>query len=191
MQTQIGQSWSMWVTRGIVAAVFGIVALAFPFGTLASLVMLAAAFMFVDGVFAFFSMFMQSDSGRPWWSSLLEAVVGVTFSVALVFWPGLGLLTFLYLLASWSIVTGVFEMVSAFRLRKIIEHEWALGFAGLGSLLFGILLVMFPGAGLVATTWLVGAYAVVFGILMINTGINLRREHQRLKPGDMTTPKPV
>jgi len=188
MQAQIGRSWSMWLVRGIVALLFGLVALISPFATLTSLVMVAAAFMLVDGIFAFFSMFSRRDSPF-WWSSFFEALVGVGIGLALLLWPGVGLLTFLYFLAAWAVVSGVFEIITAIRLRKVIEREWALGFAGLSSIAFGVAILVFPGLGLIATSWMLGAYAIIFGVLMINTSINVRRDQHKI--GGIGTPKAI
>lgn len=188
MQAQIGRSWSMWLVRGIVALLFGLVALISPFATLTSLVMVAAAFMFVDGIFAFFSMFFRRDSPF-WWSSFFEALVGVGIGLALLLWPGVGLLTFLYFLAAWAVVSGVFEIATAIRLRKVIEREWAMGFAGLSSIVFGVVILVFPGLGLIATSWMLGAYAIIFGVLMINTSINVRRDQHKI--GGIGTPKAI
>ncbi len=188
MDVPIGRSWTMWLWRGIVALTFGLIAVIAPFATLASLVMLAAAFIFVDGIFAFFSLFSQR--GSPfWWTSLLEALTGVLFGLVLLLWPGIALLTFLYLVAGWAIISGIFEIATAIRLRKIMEREWALGLAGLSSLAFGLAILVFPGLGLIATSWMLGAYAIVFGILMINTGINVRRDQHKI--GGIGTAKPV
>ncbi|MDQ3231603.1 MAG: HdeD family acid-resistance protein [Pseudobdellovibrionaceae bacterium] len=190
METQLGRSWSMWMVRGIVALLFGLVALISPFATLASLIMVAAAFMFVDGIFAFFSLF--SRRGSPfWWTSFFEALVGVGLGLALFMWPGIGLLTFLYFLAGWAVVSGIFEIATAIRLRKVIEREWALGLAGLSSIVFGVAIVVFPGLGVIATSWMLGAYAIIFGILMVNTGVNIRREQHKDKIGGMGTPKAI
>lgn len=188
MEAQIGRSWTMWLWRGIVALIFGLLALFSPFATLASLVLLAAAFIFVDGIFAFFSLFSQR--GSPFWStSLLEALAGVLVGLALLLWPGIGLLTFLYLVAGWAIFSGIFEIASAIRLRKVIEREWALGLAGLASIVFGVAVLAYPGLGLIAMSWMLGGYAIIFGVLMINTSINVRRVQHKI--GGMGTPKPV
>lgn len=188
METQIRQSWGMWLWRGIVSLLFGLVALISPFATLESLVMLAAAFIFVDGIFAFFSLF--SHRGSPFlWTALLESLAGILVGIALFFWPGIALLTFLYFVAGWALISGVVEIVAAVRLRKVIEREWALGLAGFTSIIYAFALLAFPGLGLIAMSWMLGAYAVIFGILMINTSINVRREQHRI--GGMGTPKPV
>jgi uncharacterized membrane protein HdeD (DUF308 family) len=189
METQIGFSWTMWLVRGIVALLFGFFALFSPFATLASLVMVVAAFMVVDGIFAFFALF--SRRGSPfWWTSFFEALAGVALGVVLLMWPGVGLLTFLYLLAAWAIVTGVFEIATAVRLRKVIEREWALGLAGLASVVFGVAVLVFPGLGAVATSWMLGGYAIIFGLLMFNIAINVRRVQHKFG-GGMGTPKAI
>ncbi|WP_141735342.1 HdeD family acid-resistance protein [Oligoflexus tunisiensis] len=189
METQIGRSWTLWLVRGIVALLFGLVALISPFATLTSLVMVAAAFMVVDGIFAFFSLFSRRDSPF-FWTSFFEALVGVALGVLLLMWPGVALLTFLYVLAAWAVVTGVFEIVSAVRLRKVIEREWALGLAGLASIVFGVAVLVFPGLGMVATSWMLGGYAIIFGVLMMNIAINVRRVQHKFG-GGMGTPKAV
>ena len=90
-------------------------------------------------------------------------------------------LAFIWLIGCWAILSGVLEVASAIRLRKIIEHEWTLGLAGLLSIAFGLLMFYRPIAGGVAVVWWLGAYAFVFGILMIVFGFRLRsfaRSHQ-------------
>jgi uncharacterized membrane protein HdeD (DUF308 family) len=169
----------MWLVRGIVALLFGLVALISPFATLTSLVVVAAAFMFVDGIFAFFSIFSRRDSPF-WWSLFFEALIGVGIGLTLLLWPQVGLLTFLYFLAAWAMVGGIFEIVTAIRLRKVIEREWALGLAGLSSIVFGVAILVFPGLGLIATSWMLGAYALIFGALMINTSMNVRRDQDKI-----------
>jgi uncharacterized membrane protein HdeD (DUF308 family) len=83
-------------------------------------------------------------------------------------------LAFLWVLAFWSIISGGLEIASAIRLRKIIDHEWTLALAGLVSIAFGALLLMRPLVGAVAVVWWLGAYAMVYGILMTVLGFRLR-----------------
>jgi uncharacterized membrane protein HdeD (DUF308 family) len=91
-----------------------------------------------------------------------------------------------YLIAAWAIVTGIIEIVAAIRLRKEIEGEWVLALSGLASLIFGVLMVLWPGAGALAVVWLIAAYALFFGILLIvlafrvrNRGVDFRGQMPR------------
>jgi uncharacterized membrane protein HdeD (DUF308 family) len=83
-------------------------------------------------------------------------------------------LALLYLIAAWAIVTGIFEIIAAVRYADQMDNEWMLGLAGLLSILFGVLLVIRPGAGILTVLWIIGAYAVVFGILMVIAGLRAR-----------------
>jgi uncharacterized membrane protein HdeD (DUF308 family) len=80
----------------------------------------------------------------------------------------------LYLIAFWAILTGVFEIVSGIRLRTAIANEKWLVLTGFLSLLFGILIIIFPGAGALAIAFWIGAYALIFGIMLIALAFCLR-----------------
>jgi uncharacterized membrane protein HdeD (DUF308 family) len=111
---------------------------------------------------------------------LLEGIAGIGAGVLTFVWPGLTALVLLYLIAFWAIVTGIFEVVAAIRLCRAITIEWLLGIAGVASVVFGVLLVAFPGAGALTVVWLIGIYALVFGLLLLGLAWRLRdlRQHR-------------
>lgn len=174
MQHSLLQSWWMWMLRGVVAVIFGILALTMPGITFAALVTLFAAFMLVNGVFALGSLLFRRAGDRPWWSTLLEGILGITVGLLTFALPGLTTLVFITYLAFWAILSGVFELVSAVRLRKEIEGEWALGLAGVLSIILGLAFIINPGAGVLTVAWMMGAYALVYGALMLVLGTRLR-----------------
>ena len=106
---------------------------------------------------------------------ILEGVSGIAAGVLTFVWPGMTALVLLYLIAVWAILTGVFEVVAAVRLRQEIRGEWMLGLSGLASVVFGVLLVIYPTTGALAVIWIIGAYAVLFGVLLVGLGLRLRR----------------
>ena len=138
------------------------------------LVAIFGAYALVDGVFAVVAGIASHGENRRWWAELLVGIAGIVLGVLTCAWPGLTALALLYLIAAWGIVTGVFEIAAAIELRKVIENEWPLGLGGLASVLFGLLLIVFPGAGALGLLWLIGAYAVLFGIVLIALGFRLR-----------------
>jgi uncharacterized membrane protein HdeD (DUF308 family) len=157
--------WWALAVRGLAAVVFGILAFVMPGMTLTVLVLLFGAYALVDGVLAIVSALRSG--GEHLWYLLLEGVLSILAGVAALVWPGLTALVLLFIIAGWAILTGILEIISAVRLRKAIDNEWAWIASGVLSVIFGIILLVQPGTGALAVVWLIGAYAVLFGITMI------------------------
>ncbi len=174
MVTHYGRTWWALAIRGIAAVIFGILALVWPGTTLAVLVLFFGAYALVDGIFAILSALFHHTGNERWWLLLLEGVVGVVIGILTFAFPGITAFILLSFIAAWAIITGILEILAAFRLRTEIENEWLLALSGVASLVFGILVAIFPGAGALAVIWLIGAYAIVFGILLIALAIRVR-----------------
>lgn len=181
-------SWWALVLRGIAAIAFGILAFVWPQITLTALVFLWGAYALVDGAFAIAAGIKTYGENKRWWLLLLEGILGVGAGIVAFVIPGITALILLILIAAWAIVTGVFEIIAAIQLRKEIKGEWLLALAGVASILFGVLLLFNPGAGALAVVWLIGAYAIVFGALLIALGLRL---HGRLRSVDRMSPRTV
>jgi uncharacterized membrane protein HdeD (DUF308 family) len=166
-----GRAWWTLLLRGVVAVLFGLAALFWPGKTLFVLILFFGAYILVDGVFAIVGGIM--DSSRRW-LLLIEGVLGVVAGLILLARPGLGALVLLYVIAFWAIVTGVMEILAAISLRREIDNEWLMILGGALSVIFGVILAVLPGAGLLSLTWLIGAYAIVFGVAFIILGFRVR-----------------
>jgi uncharacterized membrane protein HdeD (DUF308 family) len=164
--------WWAFVIRGAAAVIFGILAFVWPEITLAVLVLLWGAFALVDGIFSIVGA--VRGGSNPRWLLLVQGIAGVAAGVLTFIWPGLTALVLLYIIAAWALITGVLEVVAAVRLRRAIENEWLMALSGVLSVVFGLLLILDPAAGALAVVWLIGAYAVLFGVLMLVLGVRLR-----------------
>uniref|UniRef100_UPI001F2E20D3 HdeD family acid-resistance protein n=1 Tax=Bordetella pseudohinzii TaxID=1331258 RepID=UPI001F2E20D3 len=161
--------------RGVVAVLFGLLALCLPGITLAALVLVWGAYALVDGVFALIAGWRIRDQDKPLWPLILVGITGLAAGIVTFLWPGVTALVLLYIIAFWAIVAGVFQIVAAIRFRKEIQNEWLHGLSGLVSLLFGLMLLIQPGAGALALVWVIGIYAVFFGILLLALAWRLKR----------------
>jgi uncharacterized membrane protein HdeD (DUF308 family) len=179
----LGRNWWALALRGVAAILFGVLAFAWPGITLFVLVLFFGAYMLVDGIFAIVAAVRAAGEEDRWWLLLIQGILGVLAGLVAFFWPGLTALALLYFIAAWAIVTGIMEIVAAVRLRQEIEGEWALGLSGLLSVIFGVLLVVLPApAGLLSLVWLIGAYAVATGVLLLILAFRVRSEAGREAP---------
>ena len=169
----ISRNWWLMVVRGVCAIVFGLLAWSWPGITLATLVLLWGAFALADGVLAFTGA-LSGESGTPWWALVLEGLVGIGAALAAIILPGVTALVLLYLIAARAIVAGILEIVAAIQLRKEIQGELWLALAGAASLVFGLFLMIRPAVGALAVVWLIGFYAIVFGVALVALGLRVR-----------------
>ena len=174
LPSETGHWWALAI-RGAIAIIFGLAALLRPDIALEALILLFGAYALVDGVFAIVGVFGGTRGGTPRWLLLIEGIAGILAGIIAFVLPGLTAVVLLYLIAAWAVVTGIFEIASAIRLRQEIRGEWALIVGGALSVLFGVILaVIGPVAGLLSLIWLIGVYAVAFGILMLITAFQVR-----------------
>ena len=182
----VSRGWWVILLRGIVGVIFGILAFASPVVTLLALVFVWGAYAIVDGALALYLMVQAGRQDRTWWPYLLEGMVGILAGVMAFAWPEITAFALVLLIAAWAIVTGVVEIVAAIDLRKQIRHEWLLALSGVLSIVFGTLIVLQPDAGALVVVWLLGAYALVFGGVLIGLAFRvrgLRREpHSESEP---------
>ena len=174
MLTNLSRYWWLLALRGAAAIIFGILAFVLPQLTVGILVILFGAYVIVDGISSLISGFSHRETNNRWWVTVLEGVVSIAAGIFAFFYPGITAFVLLYVIAAWAILTGVLEIVAAIRLREEMEGEWILGLTGAASLLFGILLFVFPGSGVLAVIWLIAAYSILFGILMVYLSLKLR-----------------
>jgi uncharacterized membrane protein HdeD (DUF308 family) len=138
---------------------------------------LFAGFALLDGALALTAAVAGHARGSRWWSLMLEGVVGLGAGALTLAWPEVTGLLLLYFIGFWAVLTGVLEVAAAVRLRREVEGEWALGLAGVLSITFGLAILLVPAAGALAVAWLIAAYAVTFGVLMLALALRLRGRH--------------
>jgi uncharacterized membrane protein HdeD (DUF308 family) len=170
----LAKNWWLVALRGIAAILFGVLAAIVPGLTLALLVMLFGAYALIEGGFNVVAAVRGATGGRAWWALLLEGLVSLAAGVVAFIMPGLTALALVYLIAAWAIVTGILEIAVAVRLRKHITGEWWLALSGVLSIAFGVLVSLFPGAGALAMVLWIGAYSIIFGILLLAVAFKLR-----------------
>lgn len=170
----LAKNWWMLLLRGVAAIIFGVLAFAWPGMTILTLIMFYGAFALIDGVLAVVAAITGGAPAPRWWLAIV-GLLGIATGLLVFMMPGLTALVLLYFIAGWAIATGVFQIIGAIRLRKEIDDEWYLILSGVVSVLFGIGVMMAPGAGALALLWVIGIYAVVMGAIMVALAFRLKK----------------
>jgi uncharacterized membrane protein HdeD (DUF308 family) len=170
----VQRNWWLLALRGVFAIIFGLIALFLPGLALLAFIYIFAAYALVDGVITVVTAISERGSLGRWGWVLFEGILGIIFGLIAFAYPGETALVLLYIVAAWAIVTGIMEIISAFVVRGFASLEWALAIAGVVSVLFGLILFVHPGAGLLSILWLVGIFGIVFGVFFIIRAFRLR-----------------
>lgn len=170
----LASRWGWVVLRGVLAVLFGLIAFTRPGAMVFSMVLVFGVYAFIAGIATVIAAARSGRAGDSWGALLLDGLLGIAVGVVAVVWPASTALAFVWMIGAWAILTGILEIASAVRLRKLIQHEWLLGIAGALSVAFGLLMFYRPVAGGLAVVWWLGAYALLFGVMMIVLGFRLR-----------------
>ncbi len=171
----VAKHWWVLLIRGIVALALGIFALAVPGATAVALAILFAAYALIDGIATIVAAVRMQHTGARWWWLIAGGIIGVLFGAAALIFPGVALFYLVILIAAWAIVTGIAEIVTAFRLRDTIKGEWLWILAGALSIVFGIVVCFEPLTGVFFLVYMFSFYMILAGISFIGLAFRLRR----------------
>jgi uncharacterized membrane protein HdeD (DUF308 family) len=171
----LAKCWWLLLLRGIAAVLFGLIAFIWPGLTLVTLVLLYGAFALVDGVISLIAAFTGSAKPVPTWWLVVVGLLGIAAGIVTFAWPGITAILLVMFIGAWALVHGIFEIIGAIKLRKEIDNEWMLILGGALSVLFGLIVLIAPGAGALGLIWAIASYSIVFGILFIALALRLRK----------------
>lgn len=173
MATMLIGNWGALALRGIAAILFALIALFFPALTATALVMVFGVYLLLDGILTLLAArrYGRSDA------LVVEGTLGVVIALICLLWPNAALVALIYLIAFWAVISGVALMVAGIAMLRLVD-EWLLLLGGLVSVLLGIVLFVAPAVGVVALSWWLGIYALLFGIALLSAAFRLR--YQRI-----------
>ena len=177
MVIALSKNWWALLLQGISAVLFGLCALLVPGFTLLLLICLFGFYALLDGVFAIIAGVRAAQRQERWWPTALAGLAGVLAGLVTLLLPGMTAVVLLYVMALWAIVIGALEIAAAIRLRHVIEGEVLLILNGIVTVAVGVLLIAWPGSGLLALMWVVGVYAMLRGVILVALSLRLRRHH--------------
>lgn len=183
MRLVIVKNWWSLVLRGALGVVLGFIAFAWPGITLRGLVILFGAYALIVGAVSLAGALHAAQAQERWISLVIEGLICIAAAVVAITWPTITIFSLVYLIGAWALISGLFEIAAAFRLRKHISGEWLLALSGIVSVIFGVLVMMMPIAGALVMAFWFGAYALIFGVILIALGFRLRGVSRRFPAG--------
>ena len=171
----LAKNWWMFLARGIIALLLGLVALFWPEVALLSLVLIIGVFALVSGAIALISAFTSNAKSENWSWLIVEGIFGIALGLLSIFQPRAMARVWLILIAAWLIVSGIFQIITAIAIRKVIEGEFWMILGGSISLLFGFLILFAPMAGVFAIGLIIGIFAILFGAFFILFALRLKK----------------
>ena len=178
----LSDNWWAVALRGLAALVFGVLTLVSPGLSLAALVLLFGAYALADGVLAIVAAYRHQRAAERWWVVALGGIAGIAAGIITFLLPAITALALVYVIAARAIIVGATEVAAAIRLRKAIKGEWLMALGGVASIVFGVLVALFPGLGALAVVLWIGAFSVGIGVVLIALGFRLR-SWGRVHPG--------
>ena len=176
MSAVLARHWWAIMLRGVIAVVFGVIALAAPGAVLLSLAFLFGVYLMIDGIVGIVGSIRAVAVHGHWGALLAEAVLNMLIGLTALFLPGAAVLGFVLLMAAWALISGGLMLAAAVKLHAT-HGSWWLGLGGLASLVWGVLLTAAPLMGAVVLAWWLGIYAIVFGVALLACGWRLRGQH--------------
>ncbi|TCK32836.1 uncharacterized membrane protein HdeD (DUF308 family) [Paraburkholderia sp. BL8N3] len=188
MDELLGRAWWMLALRGAAEILFGLLALFWPGLTLLLLVAMFAAYALIGGIAAVSAAIRHRSMRTDWWIPLLLGLCTIAAGLIAVAAPGVTALVLIAVMGANAIVTGVLDLIAAVRLKRRGRTEWLLFFIGILSALFGIFVLVVPGAGALALVWMIGTYAIVTGALLLVLGLVARNWRSAVLRDKQNTP---
>jgi uncharacterized membrane protein HdeD (DUF308 family) len=171
----LARNWWVFLVRGLVAIAFGLVGFFYPAATLVAFILVYGVFALLDGVFAVIAAARGKGGMGPRWWLALVGILGIVAGLVTFAWPGITALVMLAVIGVWALLYGIAEIIGAIRLRKEIENEWLLLLHGALAVLFGLSVLVRPGAGALALVWLIAAFALASGVVLVMFAFALRK----------------
>jgi uncharacterized membrane protein HdeD (DUF308 family) len=167
-------SGSALIVRGVVAVLFGILVVAWPGVTVLALVFLFGIYAIIDGVTNIGHYLSRRKRRRSAWQ-LVGGIISVLAGVIAMVWPGITALSLALVIGVWAVILGVSQIALAFEIKKTVRLWWLWLITGIVTTLFGLFVVVLPGPGILSLLGLLSGFAIVSGVLLIASGLGLRR----------------
>lgn len=177
---QLADNWWLFLAQGILSIILGVLALVWPGSTLVVLTVLFGLLLLLNGIVVVMSAIGFAASNLPWGWRLTIGLLDILAGLIVIRWPGETAVTVLLFIGFWAILVGISQVIGGIADHAALSHAWLVALDGVVSIIFGILMVVWPAAGLLTLALLVGIFAIVHGLDLCAVAFRARSFGQRL-----------
>jgi uncharacterized membrane protein HdeD (DUF308 family) len=168
---QIAKSWWMLLLNGLVLIVAGVLVFSIDWTERSLATFIGALFIFEGLSRALVTGF----DGRVRQANVITGLLSIVAGVAIIVWPGPGIVAVAIFLGAWLIVTGTIAISAAISARSVLPYWWLLLIIGLLEIPLGVLALANPGATLAALITVAGIWAVAVGVTRVVMSFEVKR----------------
>ena len=171
----VASYWWAIIIRGLIGLLFGIAAFAWTGVTLGVLVFWLGTYMLIGGIFSVTAGIKAAAHHHKWMLLVLEGLVGIAAGIFTYIWPLATVQAFLWFIAAWAVLSGMLQISGASSGPWESGSKWLIGISGGLSIIMGMILFTFSNnfVEAFAVVWVLGLYAILFGVAFILAGIRL------------------
>lgn len=179
VREMIRLSWTLMLLRGIIAILFGIIAIAAPASTAVSLAVVWGIWALFDGIGLIIGAFTLKTGFWGRLGLLLMAVIALLAAFIAIFRPGVTAVTLTWILGIWLIARGLFEFIGAFADNQT-RSRLMVALIGVLDVVLGFIFVANPGRAAVGLAVTLGILALIWGVFSLFAAFSLKgaaKEH--------------
>jgi uncharacterized membrane protein HdeD (DUF308 family) len=177
----LSRNWWLFLLQGVLSLVLGVLIVIWPGHALTVMILLFGLLILVNGVVAVFAAIGAAGVQEPWAWKLTEGILGIIVGLAILRWPGVTALIAVYLVGAWALISGIMAIVGAIADHAVMRQAWLVALAGVVSVIFGVAMFAMPAtASTLTLAYLVGIYAILYGLATCAIGFRIRTLPQQM-----------
>jgi uncharacterized membrane protein HdeD (DUF308 family) len=174
MRQTLADTWWLWLVRGILAIIVGILFLTRPGSSMVALAMVIGAYFLIDGVISLFHGFGKQPEGQSRWGLIIWGVIAILAGLSLLGNPILGGMSLVLVMGVWAILFGAMEIFTGIKYREEMSGEFWLILGGVAAIIFGFLVLRQPIEGVAATAMLLGIWSLISGVVLLALSFRIK-----------------
>ena len=167
-------NWSIFMVNGIIAILFGLLALLVPIETIVTLTVYFGVLILLGGLIMFYFSYRNMRQRKTYLLLMAEAILAFLIGAVITFYPKGSLEIFLILVGVWATIIGLLQIIVAVQMKGKTTNHSLFTLNGIITLVFGLLLFFNPMGAIKALFIVIGLLALAAGLLLVFLGFKVK-----------------